>query len=317
MHHSCDALTPLGFNRQDIWHIFKYVLREIRDDNVTIIAAGVAFFTMLAIFPLITACLSIYGYVADPVSAQDHLVVVSTLLPGQAWSLVSDQVQAVASAPNARLGLRIAVSLLLALWAAGAGIRAMMRALNVAYGEKEKRNLVKFYGLASLLTLSMTVFIWMSLAVIIGVPALLAVLKLEEISAGLTRVLPWGLLVAFFALTTMILYRFGPSRRAAKLRWLFPGVIFATVSWLLISAGFSYFVATFDTYNATYGSLSAVIILLVWFWLTAFVVIVGAEINAEMERHTSVDTTCGPDRPVGQRGAAMADYHAFDFQSSG
>ena len=315
--HNCDADTPLGFNLKDIWHIFKCVLREIRDDNVTIIAAGVAFFTMLAIFPLITACLSIYGYVADPASAQDHLEVVSSLLPGQAWTLVNSQVQAVASAPNARLGLRIAMSLLLALWAAGAGIRAMMRALNVAYGEKEKRHLLKFYGLAGVLTLSMTVFIWTSLAVIIGVPALLAVLQLEDIGAGVSRVLPWGLLVSFFALTTTLLYRFGPSRRAAKLRWLFPGVIFATVSWLLISASFSYFVATFDTYNATYGSLSAVIILLVWFWLTAFVVIVGAEINAEMERHTSVDTTCGPDRPIGQRGAAMADYIVMDIEYSG
>jgi len=317
MHRSCDAVTPLGFNQQDMWHIFKCVLREIKDDNVAIIAAGVAFFTMLAIFPLITACLSIYGYVADPSSAQGHLEAVSGLLPGQAWSLVNNQVQTVASAPNARLGVRIASSLLLALWAAGAGIRAMMRALNVAYGEKEKRHMIKFYGLASILTLSMTVFIWASLAVIVGVPALLAVLKLEEMSAGMTRVLPWGLLIGFFSLTTTILYRFGPSRRAAKLRWLFPGVIFATLSWLLISASFSYFVVTFDTYNATYGSLSAVIILLIWFWLTALVVIVGAEVNAEMERHTSVDTTCGPDRPIGARGAAMADYMISDFKNSG
>lgn len=308
MSHGCEAVTPLGFNRKDIWHITKYVWREVSDDNVAIISAGVAFFTMLALFPLITACLSIYGYVADPASAQSHLEVVSGLLPNEAWSLVNTQVQTVASAPNAGLGLRIAFSLLLALWAAGAGIRAMMRALNIAYGEKEKRHPAKFYGLASILTLSMTVFIWASLAVIVGLPALLAILKLEEIGAGLTRVLPWGLLIGIFGLTTTILYRYGPSRRAAKMRWVFPGVIFATVSWLLISAGFSYFVTTFDTYNATYGSLSAVIILLIWFWLTAFAVIIGAEINAEMERHTTVDTTCGPDRPIGARGAAMADF---------
>lgn len=308
MSHGCEAVTPLGFNRKDIWHITKYVWREVSDDNVAIISAGVAFFTMLALFPLITACLSIYGYVADPASAQSHLEVVSGLLPNEAWSLVNNQVQTVASAPNAGLGLRIAFSLLLALWAAGAGIRAMMRALNIAYGEKEKRHPAKFYGLASILTLSMTVFIWASLAVIVGLPALLAILKLEEIGAGLTRVLPWGLLIGIFGLTTTILYRYGPSRRAAKMCWVFPGVVFATLSWLIISAGFSYFVTTFDTYNATYGSLSAVIILLIWFWLTAFVVIVGAEINAEMERHTSVDTTCGPDRPIGARGAAMADF---------
>ncbi len=283
-------------------------MREIKDDNVAIVSAGVAFFTMLALFPLITACLSIYGYVADPASAQGHLEVVSGLLPGQAWSLVNNQVQTVASAPNARLGIRIAFSLLLAHWAAGAGIRAMMRALNIAYGEQEKRHMGQFYGLASILTLSMTIFIWASLAVIVGLPALLAILKLEEMSAGLTRLLPWVLLISIFALSTTILYRYGPSRRPAKMRWLFPGVLFATAGWLMISAGFSYFVLTFDTYNATYGSLSAVIILLIWFWLTAYTVIIGAEINAEMERHTIVDTTRGPDRAIGSRGAAMADF---------
>lgn len=317
MSRNCEIHTPLGFNQRDIWHIFKYVLREIKDDNVRIIAAGVAFFTMLAIFPLITACLSIYGYVADPATAHQHLMAVSTLLPEQAWNLVNDQVQSVAKTPNSGLGIRIAVSLILALWAAGAGIRAMMRALNVAYGEKEKRNVMKFNGLAILLTLSMTTFIWTALTVIVGVPAVLAIFKLEEISSTLTRVLPWGLLILFFFLTNIVLYRFGPSRRAAKMKWLLPGVIFSTLSWLLLSACFSYFVATFNTYNATYGSLSAVIILLVWLWLTAFVVLVGAEINAELERHTSVDTTCGPDRPLGERGAAMADYLVQDYEYSG
>jgi len=275
----CEAVSPFGFSGRDIWHILKCTWREIKDDNVAIIAAGVAFFTMLAIFPLITACLSIYGYVADPNTAQQHLLIVSDL-----------------------------IGLLIALWAAGSGIRAMMRALTIAYGEKEKRHAAKFYGLASMLTLSMTIFIWASLAVIVGLPALLALLKLDGMTGTVTRYLPWVLLVTIFAMTTTILYRYGPSRRPAKKRWLFPGVIFATLSWLAISVSFSRFVSTFDTYNATYGSLSAVIILLIWFWLTAFVVIIGAELNAEMERHTCVDTTRGPDRPIGERGAAMADY---------
>ena len=184
----------------------------------------------------------------------------------------------------------------------------MMRALNIAYDEYEKRHPVIFYGLAIFLTALMTLFIWASLAVIVGLPAIFSLLKLEDISSLLTGWLPWGLLIAIFAAMTTILYRYGPSRRPAKMRWLLPGVIFATTAWLLISAVFSYFVTHFNTYNATYGSLSAVIILLIWFWLTAFAVIMGAEINGEMERHTSVDTTRGPDRPVGERGAAMADY---------
>lgn len=304
----CEAVTPLKFSRADNWHIFKYVLREIKTDNVSIIAAGVAFFTMLAIFPLITACLSIYGYVADPASAQEHLYSVSTLMPADAWVLLNDQVQTVTSTPNAKLGVRIICSLTLALWAAGAGIRAVMKALNIAYGEKEKRHPIKFYGLALILTLGMTFFMWMALAVIIGIPALLGLLKLDGLIAAATRFLPWGLLIGMFSVAITILYRYGPSRRPAKLRWLITGTIFSTTSWLLISVLFSRFVTKFGNYNATYGSLSAVIILLIWFWLTAFIVIVGAEINAEMERHTIIDTTRGPDRPVGERGAAMADW---------
>ena len=302
------ATTPFEFNRKDIWHIAKCSYGEVNRDNVSIVAAGVAFFALLAIFPLITGCLSIYGYLADPTSAEDHLSLVAGLLPEEVWSLINGQVQSVARAPKADLGLRIICSLILALWAAGAGIRAMMRALNIALDEVETRNPIKFYGTAFILTMSMTIFISTSLVVLVGVPTVLNFFKLDEISGVLTKWLPWGLLIMIFALTNMILYRYGPSRRPAKLRWLLPGVLFATITWLLISAGFSYFVTHFSTYNATYGSLSAVVILLIWLWLTAFVVIMGAEINGEMERHTCVDTTRGPDRPIGQRGAAMADF---------
>ena len=308
MNLSCHAATPLQFNRKDLWHISKCSLGEISRDNVSIVAAGVAFFALLALFPLITGCLSIYGYLADPASAQGHLQFVSGLLPDEVWTLINAQVQSVANAPKTSMGWQIICSLILATWAAGAGIRATMRALNIAYDEQEKRNPIKFNGLAFLLTMAMTIFISSSLVVLVGLPTVLSFFKMDNISGVLTRWVPWGLLICIFALTTTILYRYGPSRRPAKLRWLFPGVLFATLAWLIISAGFSYFVTHFSTYNATYGGLSAVIILLIWLWLTAFVVILGAEINGEMERHTQVDTTRGPDRPIGQRGAAMADY---------
>jgi len=304
----CDATSPLGFTGRDIWHVVKRLFSEVGRDNVSIIAAGVAFFSMLAIFPLITACLSIYGYFADPTDAYAQLEIVSELLPVEAWSIISTQVQAVASAPTANLGLGIAIGLLIALWSAGSGIRAMMRAMNVAYGETEKRNLATFYALAGSMTLSVTIFLWVALAVIIGVPAALTLLNLEGLTATVTRFLPWIILISMFAFATMVLYRFGPSRRPAKMRWVLPGVLLATLSWLAFSYSFSRFVAEFGSYNKTYGGLSAVIILLIWFWLTAFVVIVGAELNAELERHTLVDTTRGPDRPIGERGAAMADF---------
>jgi len=272
------------------------------------VAAGVAFFTLLAIFPLITACLSLYGLFADPSQIEGLLYSVNSVLPKEAWDILNGQITSVITAPNAGLGLGIAIGLLIALWSAGAGIRAIMRAMNIAYGEKETRNMATFYTLASSMTLAVIIFVWVSLAVIIGVPAFLALMKLEGLTVGFSRTLPWLLLILVFAFSSGVLYRFGPSRRPAKKRWVMPGIIFTTVTWLVQSFAFSKFIAAFGNYNAVYGSLSAVIILLIWFWLTAYTVIVGAELNAEMERHTTVDTTRGPDRPLGQRGAAMADF---------
>ncbi len=304
----CEARSPLAFSAKDWWVIVKDVWKKIGQDNIGIIAAGVAFFTMLAIFPLITACLSIYGFVADPIRVQKQLEAVSGIFPKEAWDILDTQVMAVASAPNAQLGLSIAIGLLVALWSAGAGIRAIMRAMNIAYDEREKRGVAAFYALAGTFTLSVTVFLWVALAVIIGVPALLSLVQLDRVAAFLARLLPWIVLISIYSVSVSILYLFGPSRRPAKIRWVLPGTVFSALTWVLISSGFSKFVAAFGTYNKTYGSLSAVIILLMWFWLTALVVIIGAEINAALERRTTVDTTIGPDRPIGQRGAAVADW---------
>ena len=313
----CCARSPWEFSARDWWAIIKRTWREIHDDNVTIVAAGVAFFTLLAIFPLITACLSIYAIFADPGQVENLTQGVNSVLPEQAWNILQAQIISVITAPNAGLGLGIAIGLMIALWSAGAGIRAVMRAMNIAYGEKETRSLATFYGIASSMTLAVIIFVWLSLAVIVGVPAFLALMKLEGLTVGISRAIPWLLLISVFAFSSGVLYRFGPSRRPAKKRWVMPGIIFTTVTWLVQSFAFSKFIAAFGNYNAVYGSLSAVIILLIWFWLTAYTVIVGAELNAEMERHTTVDTTRGPDRPLGQRGAAMADYvhEGYDLEN--
>ena len=299
---------PWKFTLRDWRQILTRVAREVGNDNVGVIAAGVAFFCLLAIFPFITACLSIYGYFADPADVQNLLTSVSGLLPGEAWMLVNEQISSVVAQPDATLGLGIAIGLVVALYSAGAGIRAIMRAMNIAYGEVESRGVAKFYALAASMTLAAIIFLWVALAIIIGVPALLSIMRLDGLAEILTRALPWVLLIALFAFASGVLYRFGPSRRPAKKRWVYPGILFTTGMWLLMSAAFSFFVANFGRYNTTYGSLGAVIVLLIWFWLTAFVVIVGAELNAEMERQTSADTTRGPDRPAGKRGAVVADF---------
>lgn len=309
-HPQSTANWPWQFTLRDWVQILRRIFIEVGDDNVSVVAAGVAFFSLLAVFPLLTACLSIYGYFADPLDAQTMLMKISGLLPPDAWALLNDQITAVINQPKANLGLGIALGLLIALYSSGAGIRAVMRAMNIAYGEVETRGVTKFYAIAASMTVSMVVFVWVSLAVIIGVPALFKLLKLDGAAALATRAVPWVLLIALFAFASGVIFRFGPSRRPAKKRWVYPGIIFTTVSWLGLSAAFSFFVSNFASYNTTYGSLSAVIVLLMWFWLTAYVVIVGAEINAEMERQTIADTTRGPDRPIGERGAVVADFDA-------
>ena len=306
---SCQADAPWRFSFKDWLRVIKLTGGEIEHDNVAVIAAGVAFFSLLAVFPLITACLSIFGYFADPIAVEQQLSAVSSVLPREAWEILDTQIKAVTNAPNKGLGLGILFGLSLALYSAGSGIRAMMRAMNVAYGEREKRKRIHFYALAVSMTVSVTVFMFVALAVIVGVPALLNLIRLDDAASRLAGYLPWIILICVFAFATAALYRIGPSRRQAKFRLIMPGVIFSTLAWVGMSYLFSAFVAEFGNYNKTYGSLSAVIILLIWFWLTAFVVIVGAELNAELERHTCVDTTRVPAQPIGSRGAAMADYH--------
>jgi len=222
------------------------------------------------------------------------------LMPGEAFDIIQNQIVTVIDAPGQALGVGIIISLTIAVFSAGAGIRAMMRAMNIAYEEIEKRNFFFFLFYGSMMTLGSFVLIWLSLAVIVGVPALLHFLNLNQSAENAARLLPWLLLIVVFAFAVGVMYRFGPSRRPARKRWVFPGIAFATFSWLFIS------------YDATYGSLSAVVILLVWLWLTANVVIIGAEFNSELERQTLCDTTRGPERALGRRGAFMADFKARD-----
>lgn len=303
-----DVGSPQKFNLREYGQIAARVFVQISRDNVPVVAAGVAFFALLSIFPLISASLSIYGYVADLSDVQGLVNFLRPLMPEAAWVIISDQIASVVSAPDTELSLRIVFSLLFALYTAGAGIRAVLRAMNVAYGEEEKRTILQFYAVAFGMTLGMFAFIYLSLLIIIGIPAAMAFLSLDRTASALAGNLPWIVLLAVFMLGSGIVYRFGPSRRMARKRWVVPGVLFTTVSWLMISWGFSFFVRNFGQYEATYGGISAVVVLLLWFWLTAMTVIIGAELNAEMERQTLADTTRGPSRPVGKRHARMADF---------
>ena len=269
-----------------------------------------AFFSLLAVFPLITAALSTVSYFADPADVEGIADTVAAVIPGEAYGILEGQVNSVLSAPPITASFGIFVSLGFVFISAGAGIRAMMRAMNVAYEEVETRNPFVFFFFGMLMTLGSLIFVWASLFVIIGVSAVLAYANIEDTAGLVSGKLPWILLMTMFSVACGVMYRFGPSRRPARKRWVLPGIGFALISWLTISFGFSRFVTRFGGYNETFGGLASVVILLIWLWLTAMVVIIGAELNSELERQTITDTTRGPCRPVGSRSAAMADFIA-------
>ncbi len=305
-----DVDSPWKYTAKDWWAVTKRVFWAAQYDNVGVIAAGVAFFSLLAVFPLISAALSTFSYFANPSDVEGITNTVASLMPGQAYNILNNQVETVLSADTKKVSWGIVFSLGFALFSAGAGIRAMMRAMNVAYEEVESRNPLIFFLFGFLMTIGSLVFVWLSLFVIIGVPAALAYANLDGSAEIATRFLPWILLLTVFSFACGVMYRFGPSRRPARKRWIYPGIAFALFSWLTISFSFSKFVQTFGRYNEVFGGLASVIILLIWLWLTAMVVILGAEINSELERQTIADTTRGPARPLGKRGAVMADFVA-------
>ena len=248
------------------------------------------------------------SYFVDPEDVQGITNSFATLLPSEAYGILNNQINSVLAAPPRAASFGIILSLGFALFSAGAGIRAMMRAMNVAYEEIETRNPLLFFAFGLLMTLGSLIFVWGSLCIIIGVSTMLSYTNIENTAGFTTRILPWLLLITLFSIACGVMYRFGPSRRPARKRWIFPGIVLALVSWLIISFGFSKFVTHFGSYNEIFGGLASVIILLIWLWLTAMVVITGAELNAELERQTTSDSTRGPCRPIGERGAVMADF---------
>ena len=303
------ARYPWQFGLRAWWQILRRWFVQVNADNVSVAAAGVAFFSLLAIFPLLSAGLSLFAFFSDPAQVRGLIEEGVALMPAESRQIVYDQIDAVVGAEPEALGLGFLVGLTLALYSAGAGIRAMMRALNIAYGEVERRPFWQFYLTAFAFTVATGVFFALAFLAVFIVPAALNFIPYMDATARLlAQVLPFVAIVAVFFGACFVLYRYGPDRRPAKKRWLWPGAIFATVLWLLISWGFSRFVSDFSSYNATYGSIASVVILLMWLFLTAFVVIMGAELNAEMERQTLIDTTTGPDKPIGVRGANMADF---------
>jgi membrane protein len=286
-----------------LWRVY----REIGEDRVTLIAAGAAFYLLLALFPAIGVFVSIYGFVADPATIADQVVFLGGVLPAGGLDLINDQLETLVSQDRSTLSLSLLLSLAVSLWSANNGVKTLFEALNVAYEEEEKRSFVRLNLVAFAFTLGFMVAILLMIAVIGVVPAVLAVLDLGGFSEALIAVGRWVLMLVLVVLGLSMLFRFGPSRARAKWRWISWGSGFVTIVWIVASIAFSYYLQNFADYNATYGSLGAVIGFMLWMWLSVLILIVGAELNAEMEHQTARDSTTGEPRPMGERGATMAD----------
>lgn len=280
---------------------------DITNDAIGMVAAGVAFYTMLAIFPALAALVSIYGLVADPAQIQQQMSEVSSVMPPGAKDLLMSQLKSLASGSGGALTVGLIVSILLALWSASKAMGALIKALNIVYNEQETRGFIKPYLVSLALTLGAMLFAIVTLFLIVVVPATLGSLGLPDFLQILISIVRWVLLAVAIVLGLGAIYHYAPSRLSPQWRWISVGAIVGAVLWLAGSALFSLYVSNFGSYNKTYGSFAAIIILMLWFNLSAFAALIGAEINAAMEYQTRHDTTTGESRPPGERGAYVAD----------
>ncbi|MGO8919632.1 MAG: YihY/virulence factor BrkB family protein [Stellaceae bacterium] len=281
--------------------ILTRVIANIGRDNVSLIAAGVAFYALLSLAPGFTALVALYGLVADPAAVQAHVAGLGGMMPPEAQQLVADELTAIVQAHSSSLGLGFVISLLIALWSANAGTSALISALNVAYGEREKRGLLRYYASTLLLMLGGAICGGCALLLIAVLPALLQWLPLGEAGRALFAILRWPALLLLFAAVLALLYRYAPCRREPRWSWVSWGAAAAALLWIAGSVLFSVYVGRFATYNKTYGSLGAVVVLLMWLWLSAYAVLLGAELNAEMERQSARDPTGRPATPSPRR----------------
>jgi membrane protein len=276
--------------RQAYWFdFFSRLLANLRQDYVGLLAAGIAFYFLMAAFPALAALVSLYGIFSDPAFITAQVDRLSSFLPPESLDILLNQAKALVSAHEGTLNASFIISIALAIFSATRGMTALIQGFNVAYNEKEKRNIVILELTAFILTLIMMIYGLVSLTLVAGLPAMLHFIHTPETLSQIMIWLRWPILFATALLGLEILYYYGPSRSFRRWRWLSPGSVAATTLWVVMSALFSLFVSNFDRYNEVYGPLSAIVVLLLWFWLGALTILLGAEINTTLEkRHAAV-----------------------------
>lgn len=287
--------------------IFFRLIKSASEDRILATSGSVAFFALLAAFPAAATVVSLYGLFADAHTIDKHLMLLSGFLPSSGIELLGDEMKRIAGQSSNKLGLAFIIGSMIALWSANAGVVALFDALNLVYKEREKRGLIRLYCISLLFTLLAVALAAIAVGAVVILPIFLNLFGLGTWNERLIAVVRWPFLLVGVAGALSLVYRYGPSRRVAKWRWV-TGSITAALLWLFMSMVFSWYVAQLDSYNRVYGSLGAVVGFMTWIWFSVVVVVlVGAELNAEMELQTAIDSTTGRPRPLGGRGAAVAD----------
>jgi membrane protein len=301
------ASTPAQIPARGWKEILLRIFHGIGEDRILAISAGVTFFILLAIFPAIAGLIALYGLYADPQTISQHLNAASGVLPEGGLQIIREQIERLTSQPSQRLGLATFIGLAIALWSANGGMKALFDALNVVYHEKEKRGFVRLNAISLTFTLGAILFVLVAFAALTVLPVVLNSFGLSRATELVVKVGRWPLLFIVVTMAIAVIYRFGASRDEPKWRWLTPGSIFAAAIWLAASLLFSWYTENFGNYNETYGSLGAAIGFMTWLWISTMVILIGAKLNAETEHQTARDTTEGDAKPLGQRGATMAN----------
>ncbi|WP_299046445.1 YihY/virulence factor BrkB family protein [uncultured Tateyamaria sp.] len=302
-----NAHTPRNITGKGWLDVAARVWSGIGDLHLGLLAAGVAFYGLLSLFPAISAGVAITGIVYDPASLVDQAGWLLNMLPQAARDVITGQLSEVSGAGQGALGLAAIVSIALALWSASSATGSLVEGLTLIYEEEDTRGFLKSKVLVIGLTLAILLGLVVMVVVVAAIPAVLTFVGAGQGLIDTALMLRWPIMFALGVLGIAFLYRHGPDRRAPRWRWVTPGAALSCVLWVAGTFGFSVYVQSFASYNETFGALAGVIILMTWLWLSAFVVLLGALLDAELEAQTARDTTVGPDRPMGERGAVKAD----------
>lgn len=312
-HPGADADAPQRIPARGWKQLLLRSWKEAKSDQVPLLSAGVAFYAFLSIFPAAIAGTLLFGLVADPADIVEQIEGIGAdVLPDDARSLLTEQLTSLASANERSLGIGLVIALATALWSASAGTGNLITAINVAYDEKVERNFVKSKALALAMAAGAVLFVLVAVGLILVIPAVIGALDLGTAGVVATQVGRYGLLVVAIVLALAVLYRYAPDRANPRWAWVTPGAVVALVLWLLASVAFSIYANNFGSYSKTYGALAGVIILLFWLWMSAYAILLGAEVNSEAELQTNKDTTTGPELPMGEREAVKADTRLED-----